>query len=459
VFTDARHALGRFAVAGLILLASSLVRAEPVLPAETWTTGNGAQVLFYATDALPMVDARVLFDAGSARDPDGKGGTAALTATLLEEGSESRDAKAIADGFARVGAEISASANLETTAIRLRSLTQPDWLWPAAELMGEVIATPAFDEKDFRREQDLQQRAIEGRQQSARAVASDALREAAFEGHPYGHPTVGTLESVGAIGHSDVRAFHERLYVGRNATVVIVGALDRAQAERLAETLVGDLPTGHTADPLAPVPAIEGERTVRVPFPSEQSTVAVAYNGIPRKHEDYLPMYVGNHILGGSGFASRLMSELREKRGLAYSTYSYLFPLRAGGRFVMGIQTRNDQAGHALELMNAELERFIDDGPEAEEMADTRANLVGGFPLRLDSNREITQQLGSLNVYGLPLDYFDTYVERVEAVEGTAVRRAFARHVDPADRIVVIVGPTEENPADQQPETTNGTSK
>ena len=447
--TDPWQAIRRTALIGLALLVTGTARAGDVLPVETWTTHNGAQVLFYATDALPMVDARVLLDAGSARDPSGKGGTASLTTSLLAEGSEARDAKAIADGFSRVGAEFSASANLETTAVRLRSLTQPDWLWPAAELMGEVIARPAFDEDDFLRERSLQRRSIEGRQQSAQAMASDALRKAAFEGHPYGHPTVGTLESVGAIERPDVQAFHERFFVGRNATVIIVGDLDRASAERLADTIVGGLPAGQAAEALPPVPAIEGERIVRVPFPSEQSTLAVAYNGIPRKHADYLPMYVGNHILGGSGFASRLMTELREKRGLAYSTYSYLFPLRAGGRFVMGIQTRNEQVDHALSLMTAELEQFLESGPASEEMADTRANLVGGFPLRLDSNREIVQQLGSLSVYDLPLDYFDTYIDRVDAVKAPAVRDAFDRHVDPADRIVVIVGPTEEDKAEQ----------
>jgi len=449
VFTDSWLAIRRGALAALVLLAAGGAQAGEVLPVDTWTTDNGAQVLFYPTDALPMVDARVLFDAGSARDPSGKGGTASLTASLLAEGSEKRDAKAIADGFARVGAEFSADANLETTAVRLRSLTQPDWLWPAAKLMGEVIAQPAFDADDFRRERDLQRRAIEGRQQSAQALASDALREAAFKGHPYGHPTVGTLESVGAIEHADVQGFHERLFVGRNATVIIVGDLDRASAERLANTIVGDLPAGQAAEALPPVPTIEGERIVRVPFPSEQSTIAVAYNGIPREHPDYLPMYVGNHILGGSGFASRLMTELREKRGLAYSTYSYLFPLRAGGRFVMGIQTRNAEVDNALSLMGKELERFLEAGPEDQEMDDTRANLVGGFPMRLDSNREITQQLGSLSVYGLPLDYFDTYIDRVKHVASTDVRRAFDRHIDPTNRIMVIVGPTDEEKTNQ----------
>lgn len=446
MFTEPRPAVGRLVLAALLLLASPIGRADSVLPLQTWTTDNGATVLFYPSDALPMVDVRLLFDAGSARDPAGKGGTAALTATLLEEGSEAHDAKAIADGFARVGAEFSASANLETTTVRLRSLTQPDWLWPAADLLGEVIARPAFDPEDLERERDRQRRAIERRQQSARAVAADTLREVAFEGHPYGHPTLGTPDSVPAIEQADVQSFHRRLYVGHNATVVIVGALDRPAAERLARTVVGDLPEGRAADPLPSVPAIQGRRTVRVPFPSEQSTVAVAYDGIPRKHDDYLPMYIGNHILGGSGFASRLMTELREKRGLAYSTYSYLLPLRAGGRFVMGIQTRNDQVEQTLELMTGELARFIDAGPKAGEMKDSRANLVGGFPLRLDSNREIIQQIGALGVYGLPLDYFDTYVDRVKAVKATQVRQAFARHVDPDNRIVVIVGPTDDSP-------------
>ncbi|MFW6323121.1 MAG: M16 family metallopeptidase, partial [Guyparkeria sp.] len=226
---DLRHALwGPVAVLGVLLLATT-ARAEPVLPLETWETDNGATVLFYATETLPMVDARVVFDAGSARDPDGKGGTASLAAGLLEEGTRDRDAKAIADGFARVGAEFSARANIETTAIRLRSLTEPDWLWPAVEQMSEVIARPAFDQADFERERDRQLRAIESRKQSASAVANDTLREVAFEGHPYGHPTDGTLESVARIEHDDMRAFHDRFYAARNATVVIVGASTRTR--------------------------------------------------------------------------------------------------------------------------------------------------------------------------------------------------------------------------------------
>ena len=438
---DLRHALwGPVAVLGALLLAAT-ARAEPVLPLETWETDNGATVLFYATETLPMVDARVVFDAGSARDPDGKGGTASLAAGLLEEGTRDRDAKAIADGFARVGAEFSASANLETTAIRLRSLTEPDWLWPAVELMSEVIARPAFDQGDFERERDRQLRAIESRKQSASTVANDTLREVAFEGHPYGHPTDGTLESVARIEHDDMRAFHDRFYAARNATVVIVGALDPDEARRLADTLVGDLPAGKPAEPLPPVPAIDEDRVVRVPFPSEQATVLIAHDGVPRTHDDYLPLYVGNHILGGSGFASRLMSELREKRGLAYSTYSYVLPLRTGGRFVMSIQTRNDQVEQALELMTDELADFIEQGPDDEELADSKANLVGGFPMRLDSNRKITEQIGLLDFFGLPLDYFDTYVERVEQITAAEVRQAFAGRIDPERRIVVIVGP------------------
>ncbi|KTG16211.1 MULTISPECIES: pitrilysin family protein [unclassified Guyparkeria] len=439
---DRRHQTLRLIPVALVTLFSALTaRAESVLPLETWTTDNGAEVLFYATDTLPMVDARVILDAGSARDPESKAGTASLTASLLEEGSTERDAKAIADGFARVGAQFSASANLESTAIRLRSLTEPDWLWPAVDLMAEVIARPAFAAADVDRERDRQLRGIEARQQSARAVASDALRRAAFGDHPYGHPTDGSTESVERIQRADVQAFHQRYFVARNATVVIVGDLDREQAERLANRLTTSLPAGERPADLPPVPPLEESRTVHVEFPAEQSTVLVAFDGIPRRHEDYMPLYVGNHILGGSGFASRLMGELREERGLAYSTYSYLMPLRAGGRFVMAIQTRSDQAERALSLMIDELTDFIDNGPTGEEVGDSQANLVGGFPMRLNSNRKITEQAGALAFLGLPLDYFDDYTDRVRSVDADGIEAAFERHIDPQRRIEVIVGP------------------
>nr|WP_284047468.1 pitrilysin family protein [Guyparkeria hydrothermalis] len=395
-----------------------------------------------------MVDARVILDAGSARDPADKAGTASLTASLLEEGTTKRDAKAIADGFARVGAQFSVSANLESTAVRLRSLTESDWLWPAVDLMAEVIAEPAFAPDDVERERERQLRAIEARQQSASSVAHDALRRAAFGDHPYGHPTQGSPDSVKGINRDDMQAFHERLFVARNAIVVIVGDLDRKQAERLGERLTAKLPAGEAPAALPSVPPIEESKTVRVDFPSEQSTVLMAFDGIPRKHEDYQPLNVGNHILGGSGFASRLMSELREKRGLAYSTYSYLMPLRAGGRFVMGIQTRSDQVEHALSLMTDELSDFIGDGPDEKELADAQANLIGGFPMRLNSNSKITEQIGALAFLGLPLDYFDRYTDRVQAVEAGEIQSAFDRHIEPERRIVVIVGPKgEENSA------------
>ncbi len=441
---DARNALWLPILALGALLLATATQAEPVLPVETWQTDNGAEVLFYPTDSLPMVDARVIFDAGSARDPEGKGGTASLTASLLEEGTTERDAKAIADGFARVGAEFSASANLESTAVRLRSLTEADWLWPAVGLMAEVIAQPAFEDEDIQRERARQLRGIQSRQQSPQAVASDALRKAAFGDHPYAHPTDGTRESVESIAPSDVRAFHQQWFVAANATVVIVGDLDTHQARRLADTLTDGLPMGEPAPALPEVPPLQESETVRIDFPSEQSTVLVAFDGIKRKHEDYLPLFVGNHMLGGSGFASRLMSELREKRGLAYSTYSYLMPLRAGGRLIMGIQTRNDQVETALSLMNDELSRFIDEGPTDEELADSQANIVGGFPMRLNSNSKIIDQIGALAFMDLPLDYFDDYTDRVEAVTANEIRQAFDRHVEPQKRVVVIVGPTAE---------------
>ncbi|MGC9456506.1 MAG: M16 family metallopeptidase [Halothiobacillaceae bacterium] len=439
-------------VRATVLVAGSLLAgwsaaptaAQTVLPSTEWTHESGARVIFYATDALPMVDARLVFDAGAVRDTDATSGLAALTATLLSEGAGERDADAFARAMAGLGAEFSASARLASAAVRLRSLSDPERLWPAVDLVADVLQTPRLPEQAFERERSRQLLGIQARQQRPQAVASDALRAALYPGHPYGRSDIGTTETVASLTYEQMRDFHQRYYVAANALLVIVGNLDRAAAQRLADRWLSALPVGEPAEALPPVPQIEGDRSIEVDYPSEQYTVMVGYPGVARDDPDYLPLYLGNHVLGGSGFSSRLMSDLREARGLAYSVYSYLMPLRAGGSLVMGIQTRADAVDEARRLMHAELEAFVETGPTAEELADSQANVTGGLALKLDSNAKIVQQLGSLAYFGLPLDYYDDYVERVMNLTPETVQDAFARRIDPDRRVAVIVGPVSE---------------
>lgn len=426
---------------GLITATNALAENESVLAIEHWQTKNGADVYFYPTENLPMVDVRVSFDAGSVRDPETQQGTAALTRALLTEGSGEKTAAQMAQGFAELGAQLNTNIALENVTLRLRSLSQPQYLEPAVDLFNQTLTKPAFKEDTFARELRRQKQSVVARGQSPRALATDGLREAMFADHPYANLTAGDEQSLENISQADIQAFYEQYYVARNADVVIVGDLTRSAASELAEQVLEGLPMGESA-PSLPKPVMpEAPQVKHIAFPSEQSTVYVAYAGVERLSPDYFPLYVGNHILGGSGFSSRLNAELRQKRGLAYSVGSFLMPLREGGIWAMSIQTRNDAVDEAIDLLRDEFAQFREDGPTQTELENSIANIRGGFPLRLDSNSKIVGQIGSLAFFGLPTDYFDRYLDDIQAVDQAAIMDAFQTHIDPSRYSIVVVGP------------------
>jgi zinc protease len=191
---------------------------------------------------------------------------------------------------------------------------------------------------------------------------------------------------------------------------------------------------------VARVPVAARGKTERIRCPSAQSHVLAGQPGMARADADYFPLYVGNFILGGSGLVSRLSDEIREKRGLSYSAYSYLNPMRVPGPFVLGLQTRNTQADAALKVMRETLMRFVETGPTEMELVAAKKNISGGFPLRLDSNRDILGYLAVIGFYDLPLDWLETYVPNVEAVTAESIRDAFRRRIRPAEMVTVVVG-------------------
>jgi zinc protease len=238
----------------------------------------------------------------------------------------------------------------------------------------------------------------------------------------------------------EARAFYDRYYVARNAVVAIVGDLDRAEAGRVAEMLVGALPAGEPAPPLPPVTPLPADKTVGLEHPSTQTHIRVGEAALTRADPDYFPLYVGNHALGGGGLVSLLAEEVREKRGLSYSVYSALVPMRAKGPFFVGLQTRNEQAPEALQVALDTLRRFVKEGPTEKELEAAKRNITGGFALRVDSNKKVLGQIASIGYYGLPLDYLTTFTARVDAVTREAVRDAFVRHVDLDRLLTVLVG-------------------
>ena len=419
----------------ITLCWSGVAAALPQI--EHWQTANGARVYFVAAHELPMVDVQVVFDAGSARDT--VPGVASLTARLLMEGAGDLDANAIAERFDALGARVSSNAGRDNASVSLRSLTDPALLQPALETLAQVLRAPAFPAAAFERERSRVLMALRAQEQNPGALADRAFYRALYGTHPYAQPPLGTMESVKALTRDDVAGHYHRHFVARNAIVVIVGDLPRNAAQAVAETLAGQLPAGNAP---APLPEVEGVNadTVHVAHPSSQTHILVGQPVLHRGDADYFALYVGNHILGGSGLVSRISDEVREKRGLAYSAYSYFLPMRKAGPFQLGAQTKNESAAEALAIMRATLQRYRDAGPTAEELVAAKKNITGGFPLNIDSNSDIAGYLAMIAFYRLPLDYLDRFIEQVNAVTAEQIRDAFRRRVDPERLVTVTVG-------------------
>jgi zinc protease len=417
----------------------SPVTATPQI--QTWDSTGGARVLFVPVMDLPMVDVRVVFDAGASRD-GARAGLAQLTNALLSAGAGARNEEALASDLDALGVQVSTSSLRDMALLSLRSLREDRILHAALDMASDMLARPTFPQAAFQREVEQMRIAIEARQQDPGDVADEAFWRAMYAGHAYAEPPGGTTESIDRLTLDAVHDFYKAYYVQRNATVAVVGQLTRLEAEEVVERVLRGLSTG---DPVAPVNAASlpsVATTEAIEYPSEQTHVLVGQPGMSRTDSDYYALYVGNHILGGSGLVSRVSNEIREQRGLAYSAYSYFMPMRVNGPFQMGLQTRNDQADQALSVLRETLQHFIQDGPTADELQRAKDNIIGGFALRLDSNSKITENLAVMGFYGLPLDYLDRFIERVEAVTLEQVQDAFQRRVHPERLIVVRVGRT-----------------
>lgn len=426
---------------GVLALVAAVCAAPLAAAPEVarWTTETGARVLFVETHEIPAVDARLTFAAGAARDGDHPG-IARLTSQLLMSGTQALDADALARAYEDEGAEVSTGAARDMAWVELRSLSAEAHLRPVAETVASIVARPAFPEGEVERLIGQQRTALQQQAQSPGALAQRAFWRSAYGDHPYGHEPLGTPESLDAITRADIRAFHERFYVAENVTVAIVGDLSRARAERLARTLTADLPSGEAAPKLPPVPALEQDVTEREAFPSTQAHVLLGLPAVQRGHPQWPAIHVANHVLGGGGFSSRLVSQVREERGLVYGVRSRVSPMSAAGPFMVALQTRGDQAEQALEIVRAELDRFLAEGPSADEIEDAVRNISGGFPLNIDSNAEIASYLSMIGFYDLPTDYLQTFRERVEAVGPDDAHEAFTDAVGGRPAVTVVVG-------------------
>jgi zinc protease len=432
-----RHGAAAARLACFVVLAAFASVAVAQVRIENWTLASGARVYYVESRALPVLDVAVEFAAGSAWDAGRAAGVARMTLQMLKAGSARFSEDESNQRLADVGAELGDDFDRDRAGFRLRTLSSERAR--AVEVLADMLQAPRFPEDALERERARALAEVKEAETRPDGAAERRLYALMYAGHPYG--IVPTVDSLAAIARADVERFYRERYRASRAVVTIVGDVDRDAAGALADALTARLPAGPDDGPrLEPAKAPARGELERVARPSAQSHVLAGMPGISRDDPDYFPLFVGNFVLGGGGFVSRLYNEVREKRGYAYSAYSYFLPLAARGPFLMGLQTRNDQADAALAQARAVLEDFIAHGPTAKELAAAQRSLVGSFPLRLDSNRKILDQVAVIAFYRLPLDWLDQFIPRIKAVTLESVRSAFARRVRPEALTTVVAG-------------------
>ena len=428
---------------GLFFLPQAVLAAIPV---QNWRLASGAEVFLAESPGIPMVDVQIDFDAGSRRDPLGQAGLASATAALSAKGLRASgnlpalDENALSEAWADLGASFGASTSGDRMGFSLRSLSYPDLLARATALAARQLAEPALPDAVWQRERATRTASLREANTRPGTLAARTFNNAVYGSHPYGAET--TAETLARITVADMAAFHARHVVACRARVSLVGALNRQQADALATALLSRLPAT-ACEPLpavAEVVPLNAPVEQRLPFDSAQAHVYIGQPGYKRDDPDNFPLFVGNYILGGGGFVSRLTYEVREKRGLTYGVSSYFSPGLHAGAFAMGLQTRPDQATQAVQVARDVLTRFVADGPTEAELQAAKDNLVGGFALRIDSNKKLLDNLANIAQYRLPLNYLDTWTEQVGRVTVADIRAAFARKLQPEKMVTVVVG-------------------
>ncbi|MBI5430442.1 MAG: insulinase family protein [Nitrosomonadales bacterium] len=407
-----------------------------------WQSASGAKVLFVEDHDIPMLDVAVNFPAGSSFDAPEQSGVAGLTHHLLDLGAEGLSEDDIARNMADIGAMLGGALDQDRASVSLRTLSSAEVRDKALDIMARVLQKPVFPEEVLTREKARVIASLKEAETKPESIADKAFQKAVYGAHPYGRVSeVGDVEKITV---PDLANFYRTHYNAAGAVVAIMGDVTRAQAEAIAQQLTGKLPVLALPAALPAVSMKIAASEQRIPHPASQSHILIGAPGMSRSDPDFFPLYVGNYILGGGGFVSRLMDEVREKRGLAYSVYSYFMPLKQPGAFQIGLQTKKEQADDALKLVRDILADFIARGPTGKELQAAKDNIVGGFPLRIDSNRKILDYLSVIGFYDLPLTYLDDFTDKIERVSVAQIRDAFARHIDPQAMATVVVGAPEQ---------------
>lgn len=430
----------------LSMALTAVAPAHAALQIQSWTLANGARVLFVENHSIPILDLSVEFDAGARRDPKGKAGTAELTNAMLARGlhesisptpEPAMTEAQISDTFADNAAQRGGGAGADRAGATLRTLSSRAERDASITLLARILAHPSFPENFFARDKARMISAIREDETKPESIANKAFWKLLYGPHPYAEQE--TVPSVEAIARDDLIAFHRVHYIANRAIIAMIGDITRAEADEIAQQLTVRLPQGEPLPALPPV-ELSPAREEHIPHPASQAHILIGIPALARGDADYFPLIVGNYSLGGGGFVSRLTREVREKRGLSYSVYSYFNPMAQAGPFQAGLQTQKEQTAEALKVVRDTIAAYLREGPTPQELKAAKDNLIGGFPLRIDNNKKILDNIAAIGFYKLPLDYLDTWTANVEKVTIADIKAAFNRKIALDKMSMVIVG-------------------
>jgi zinc protease len=426
--------------AALTLLLLAILPAN-AMKIQKVTSKKGIEAWLVEDHSRPILSLQFAFTGGAAQDPDGKAGVATFVSGMLDEGSGNLNSEAFQKRMEDLAAKMSVNATHDYIAVSFQTLTENRDA--SLELLHMALTSPHFtaDDAERIREQLIGNLRVE--EKDPDKVASLEWFKLAFGSHPYGRPTNGTPESVERITADDLHSYVKRIFARDNLKIAVVGDIDAATLGTVLDRVFADLPAKSDRKPCPDVSWQNASKQRIMQMPNPQSVVQFGFQGLKRRDPDFIPAYILNYVVGGGGFSSKLMQEVREKRGLAYSVYTYLYPLEHAGIFAGGVATENKGVGQSLDLIKAELERASREGLTPEELRTAKDYLIGSFALRFDTSGKIAAQLLAIQLDDLGIDYIDRRNSEIEAVTVADIKRVAKRLLEPKNLIVTVVGEPE----------------
>lgn len=419
-------------------LAAAPARATEIVRV---ITPAGVEAWLVQEPSIPMLALEMVFRGGAALDPEGKEGLAYMLSGLLDEGAGELDSLAFQRRLEELAIGLSFDADRDSFRVSLKTLTKNRD--EAFRLLGLALGAPRFDAKPVERIRSQIRTALIRDSEDPDRIARRTWARTAFPDHPYGRPVQGTVESIERIGAEDLRRFVAERFARDNLVIGVVGDIGAGELGRLLDRALAGIAARAKPYRVPEVTPKPGTGTVVVRKAIPQSVVVFGRAGLKRDDPDYYAAYLTNYVLGGGGFNSRLMEEVREKRGLAYSVYSYLYPLDHSGLFMGGVASANARVAESVRIIRAEFARIAAEGISAQELVEAKAYLNGSFPLRLTSNGRIAGMLVAIQLNDLGIDYIDRRPDFINAITLADVKRVAARLMRTDDLITIVVGDPE----------------